>query len=106
MVVVKFQQPDGTEATADVEVGMSVMEGAISAGIDGIDADCVGQLSCATCHVYVDEAWLSQLVAPSGDEIEMLTSAVQPQANSRLCCQIQVVPELDGLVLRVPVSQH
>lgn len=106
MVVVRFQQPDGSEATADVEVGMSVMEGAIAAGIDGIDADCGGQLSCATCHVYVDETWFDQLDHPSSDEAEMLTGAVEPQANSRLCCQIKVVPGLEGLVLRVPASQH
>ena len=62
-----------------------------------IKAECGGACSCATCHVYVDEAWLDRLIPPADDEIERLDEAYAVEANSRLACQILVTPELDGL---------
>ena len=75
-------------------------------GIDGIDADCGGQLSCATCHVHVDAEWLASLVPPTGDEDDLLEFAVGRDERSRLSCQIIISPELDGLVLHVPETQQ
>jgi 2Fe-2S ferredoxin len=64
-------------------------------------------MSCATCHVYVDEAYLSRLPAADGDELAMLDfTAAERLPGSRLSCQIKITPELDGLVVRLPASQY
>jgi 2Fe-2S ferredoxin len=97
---------DGTEAVLDVPVGYSVMEGAVQNGINGVEAECGGQRSCATCHVYIDPAWLGALSPQSNEEKDMLELAVSPvEENSRLSCQIKVTEALDGLVVRLPEAQ-
>lgn len=106
MTKVSFVAPDGGRQAIEIEDGTSVMEGAVMGGIDGIDADCGGQLSCATCHVHVDAEWLALLPPPSGDEDDLLGFAVGRDERSRLSCQIIVAPALDGLVLHVPETQH
>jgi 2Fe-2S ferredoxin len=85
---------------------MTVMEGAIKHNVPGIDADCGGACACATCHVYVDPAWAGRTGAPSGMEQSMLDFANDVEDTSRLSCQIKVTPDLDGLVVRMPKSQH
>ena len=90
-----------------VPIGDSVMEGAIKNGIDGIVAECGGACQCATCHVYVDQAFLGLLKPIQEDEDEMLnTTASERRANSRLGCQIPVTKELDGLIVRTPAAQQ
>ncbi|HKD21259.1 MAG TPA: 2Fe-2S iron-sulfur cluster-binding protein, partial [Rhizomicrobium sp.] len=74
--------------------------------VPGIDADCGGACACATCHVYVDQAWLAKLTPKQDMEETMLDFAQDLEPNSRLSCQIKVTPELDGLVVRMPKSQH
>ncbi|MCY3730710.1 MAG: 2Fe-2S iron-sulfur cluster-binding protein [Rhodospirillaceae bacterium] len=96
-----YIEPDGTRRELDVPVGYSVMEGATLNDVQGIEAECGGACSCATCHAYIDEAWLHRLPQMEGMEDSMLESAVERQPNSRLTCQIQVSAELDGLVLKV-----
>ena len=94
------------ETVLDVPEGWSVMEGAINNDLQGIEADCGGCLSCATCHVFVDEAWADKLPTKEDDEYEMLDcTAVESGANSRLSCQIKVTEELDGLIVRIPEFQ-
>ncbi|MEO5597111.1 MAG: 2Fe-2S iron-sulfur cluster-binding protein [Novosphingobium sp.] len=105
MVLVKFIDSSGVESQVSIDDGTSVMEGAIRAGIDGIDADCGGQLSCATCHVYVGEEWEAKVAPMSEDEDALLEFAIDRRANSRLCCQIIVRPDIEGLVIEVPASQ-
>lgn len=106
MPKITYIQHDGTEHIVDVDTGTSVMEGAIDNDIDGIDAECGGCLSCATCHVYVDEQWVAKLAQAEDMETEMLDlTASEQQANSRLSCQIEVTEELDGLVVRLPEFQ-
>ncbi|MBT5560392.1 MAG: 2Fe-2S iron-sulfur cluster binding domain-containing protein, partial [Proteobacteria bacterium] len=61
MALIKYIQHNGNEYEAEVAVGNSVMQGAVDNGIDGILAECGGACSCATCHVYVDEAWLGKI---------------------------------------------
>ena len=95
----------GREHVVEVPVGLSVMEGAVKNGIPGIDADCGGACACSTCHVYVDAAWVDRLPAKETMEEDMLDFAFQPNAQSRLTCQIKVVPELDGLIVRMPEKQ-
>jgi len=96
-----YIEPDGTRKEVEVEVGYSVMEGATLNGIEGIEAECGGACSCATCHAYIDEAWLGKLQPMDGMEDSMLEAAVERQSNSRLTCQIPVTEDLDGLTLKV-----
>jgi len=105
MPLVKFVDPDGVEAQVEIDDGISVMEGAVGAGIDGIDADCGGQLSCATCHVYVGEDWLDRVPPMSEDEDALLDFAADRRATSRLCCQLIVRPDLAGLEVHVLETQ-
>ena len=106
MAKITYIEHDGTEHTVEVKNGLSVMEGAIRNNVPGIDADCGGACACATCHVYVDEAWLSKTGSKSTMEESMLDFAEGVQDNSRLSCQIKVSDELDGLVVTMPESQH
>jgi 2Fe-2S ferredoxin len=105
MPQVNYISHDGAQYEVDVPVGTSVMQGAVDNMIDGIVGECGGSCSCATCHCYVDEAWLAKLPRPSGMEKDMLECVLEPRPNSRLSCQIVVTPELDGLVVRMPESQ-
>jgi 2Fe-2S ferredoxin len=81
------------------------METAIRNGVPGIDAECGGACSCATCHVYVDEEWMDAVGQPQSMEEDMLDFAFDVRPNSRLSCQIRVKPELDGLVVETPKRQ-
>jgi len=106
MPKVTFIQHDGAELTVDIKVGVTVMEGAVKANVPNIDADCGGACACATCHVWVDPAWGEKTGKPSPMESSMLDFAEDVDDNSRLSCQIKMREELDGLVVRVPESQH
>jgi 2Fe-2S ferredoxin len=106
MPKIKYIEHSGKEHEVDVPAGWSVMEGAVKNLIPGIDADCGGACACATCHVFVDQAWLGKLPPKEDMEETMLDFAPDMAANSRLSCQIKVTPALDGLVVRMPKSQH
>ena len=93
MPQITYVHPNGTREVLEVPVGTSVMRGAILNGIDGIVAECGGEIMCATCHVYVDEKAM----------LEFTASERRP--NSRLSCQLVVTPELDGLVVYLPETQ-
>jgi len=97
---------DGTERSVDVPEGTTLMLAAIQNNIRGIDAECGGCLSCATCHVYVEPAHAGRLPPVSGDEDELLNGvAADRKPESRLSCQITVSATLEGLVVRVPPRQ-
>ena len=106
MPKVTYIEHNGKEHVVDVPEGWSVMEGAVKNLIPGIDADCGGACACATCHVYVDPAWIAKLSPKEDMEQTMLDFAQDLEANSRLSCQIKVTKELDGIVVRMPKSQH
>jgi 2Fe-2S ferredoxin len=106
MAKITYIEHDGTEHTLDVKAGLSVMEGAVKNNIPGIDADCGGACACATCHVYVDEVWTDKTGTPTAMEESMLDFAEAVEPNSRLSCQIKVTDALDGLIVRMPESQH
>lgn len=95
----------GEARTIDAEEGSTVMESAIRNAIPEITAECGGGCACATCHVYVDEKWTDLTGKPSDQEEDMLDFAYKAQPNSRLCCQIKVTQELDGLVVTTPERQ-
>jgi 2Fe-2S ferredoxin len=105
MVKITFVDPEGTARTVEAEEGSTVMENAVRNGIPGIEAECGGACSCATCHVYVDEEWEDVTGTPQPMEEDMLDFAYDVRPNSRLSCQIRVRPELDGLVVRTPTRQ-
>ncbi len=102
---ITYIEHNGTEHTVDVAVGLTVMEGAVNNNIPGIDADCGGACACSTCHAYVNPDWVEKLPAREDMEEDMLDFAYEPNERSRLTCQIQVTPELDGLVLQMPEKQ-
>jgi 2Fe-2S ferredoxin len=106
MAKITYIEFDGTPHAVEVRPGLSVMEGAVKNNIPGIDADCGGACACATCHVYVDEAWRDRVGSPSSMEESMLDFAENTAPNSRLSCQIKVTDALDGLVVRMPENQH
>jgi ferredoxin, 2Fe-2S len=106
MAKITYIEFNGAEHVVDVKTGLSVMEGAVKNNIPGIDADCGGACACATCHVYVDQAWLDKTGSQSAMEESMLDFAENVEPNSRLSCQIKVTDDLDGLVVRMPQSQH
>ncbi len=106
MAEITFIEFDGTVHTVEAAGGDSVMEAAVNNEVPGIDADCGGGCACATCHVYVDETWLAQTGERDAMETSMLNLAEGVAENSRLSCQITVSEALDGLVVRMPESQH
>lgn len=106
MAKIVYVEAGGAEHTVDVPEGWTVMQGAVANGVAGIDAECGGSCSCGTCHVYVDEASLSQLPKPDDNEEATLDEvAAEVKPTSRLGCQVKVTAELDGLVVRIPSSQ-
>jgi ferredoxin, 2Fe-2S len=106
MAKITYITHDGREMVVEVAPGWSLMEGAVKNNVPGIDADCGGACACATCHVYVDPMWLPALPPKSEIEEAMLDFALVTAPNSRLSCQIRVTSGLDGLIVRIPVSQH
>jgi len=105
MAKITFITHDGEEHSVDADNGISVMNAAIDNLVPGIDADCGGECSCATCHVVVEDKWMA-VVGPPGDREEsMLDLNPEREANSRLSCQIPVTDEIDGIVVNVPEFQ-
>ena len=105
MAKITFIQPDGSRQEVVAEPGMTVMEAARKELVPGIEAECGGACSCATCHVYVEETWREKVGPPSQMEEDMLDFAFDVRESSRLSCQIKVSEDLDGLVVTVPEKQ-
>jgi len=105
MAKITFIAADETRHEIDAENGSTVMENAIRNGVPGIEAECGGACACATCHVYVDEAFMEIVGQPEAMEEDMLDFAYEVRPTSRLSCQIRVKDELDGLTVTVPERQ-
>ena len=106
MPKITFVTADGTRTDVDAAEGSTVMENAIKNMVQGIEAECGGACACATCHVYVDEAWSGKTGSPEPMEEDMLDFAYEPDpVRSRLTCQLQVTDALDGLVVQMPEKQ-
>jgi 2Fe-2S ferredoxin len=107
MPTIHFVHADGHPLTIEAPPGRSLMRAAVGAGVEAIVADCGGTLSCATCHVMLDEPWRSRVGAPGADEDAMLELTAAPrEPGSRLACQIVLDAALDGLVVRLPARQY
>ena len=105
MAKITYIEHSGKSHVVEVPNELSVMEGAVQNNIPGIDADCGGSCACATCHVYIDEKWFSKLPNKEDAEEDMLDMAFEPNKFSRLTCQITVIDDLDGLVVKMPSKQ-
>ena len=103
---ITYVEKNGKKHEFELPEGISVMQGAVSKGVPGIDGDCGGECACGTCHVYVDNAWLDKLDAIGDAEASMLSFADGAQPNSRLSCQIKMSSMLDGLIVGLPEGQH
>lgn len=105
MAKITFIEHSGDVHKVDAETGFSLMETALNNNVPGIDADCGGQCSCATCHVIVDAEWFNRLGSISDMESSMLDMNPEKTDTSRLACQIPVTEELDELVVTLPEFQ-
>ena len=105
MAKITYIENNGKSHTVEVAEGLTVMEGAVQNNIPGIDADCGGGMACATCHVYVKDEWFDKINKKSEGEDDMIDQAYDPKKSSRLSCQIQVSPEIDGLEVHLPEKQ-
>lgn len=107
MPKVTYIEADGTQHVIDVPVEETVMRGALYNSVPGIVGECGGACSCATCRCYVDEAWTAMVGGPaSSAEKDLLEGADELKPNARLSCQINMTPELDGLIVRLPEKQY
>jgi ferredoxin, 2Fe-2S len=106
-ITIHLRAHDGAVRDLQAGTGQSLMRAAVRAGVDAIAADCGGCLTCATCHVYVDAAWFARLPPPDADEAAMLEmTAAERRPTSRLSCQIELAPALDGLSVELPERQY
>jgi len=105
MPQITFVDHSGARRTVTAETGATVMEAAIKNAVPGVVAECGGACACATCHVYVDDAWKAVTGEPSHMEEDMLDFAFDVRPNSRLSCQIRVTAAMDGLVVTTPEKQ-
>jgi len=100
---VTWKLPDGSAVEATIDYGQNLMEAAVANNVQGVVGECGGSLSCATCHVYVEDTWAGKTGVVGDFEDAMLDMADGDRhSNSRLSCQIEAHPDLDGLILVVP----
>ena len=106
MLKITFVSHQGEETSVEVTAGTTVMKAAVDNGIAGIDGDCGGECSCATCHVLIDDNWFAKAGCTTEREESMLDLNPDRGSSSRLGCQIQITSELDGIVVKLPEFQY
>jgi len=106
MPQVKFIEFNGTEHSVEANNGESIMVAATGNLVPGIDADCGGECSCATCHVLIGSEWRAKLEACSDQEESMLDLNPDRTEESRLSCQIEMSDDLDGIIVNLPEFQY
>jgi ferredoxin, 2Fe-2S len=106
-ITVNFISSSGHKTAIEAKTGKSLMDIATSKNLDGIAADCGGLMTCATCHVFIEEPFATRLTPPDAEELAMLAfTAVPREPGSRLSCQITLTAELDGITVKLPSSQY
>lgn len=104
--VIRYFSPDGSLHEIAGRIGDSVMETAVKNGVPGIVAECGGSCSCATCHVYVDEASFALVGAAEDLEDDMLDGAASERMpRSRLSCQLRIARDFDGFTVHIAPEQ-
>ena len=98
MGIIKVKDRDGEIHELNADKGSTIMEIVRDAGLD-IEAACGGCCACATCHVYITNSKIENLIAIDDDEESMLDQAFEVKNNSRLGCQIEYKDEIDGMEL-------
>jgi len=106
MPTIHFVSHKGVIEDVQAHAGLSLMQAAVDAGIDGIVAECGGCCSCATCHVYLEPALYESLPPPTSMEEGMLSCVLEPKETSRLSCQVIVTEEMEGAMIHLPQSQY
>lgn len=106
MTRIVFIEHDGNEHHIEAEDGQTLMQVAVDNLVPGIVGDCGGSCSCATCHAYIGNEWLTYLPPRGEDENMMLEGVLEPRDNSRLACQVNICAELDGMVVELPERQY
>lgn len=105
MVAITYIEHSGQRHRVEVDAGMSLMEGATLNMVPGVDGQCGGICSCATCHCYVPEAWRDRIAGATDGEKQMLEFAKHTRSNSRLGCQVVVSEALEGIEIDLPPEQ-
>jgi 2Fe-2S ferredoxin len=106
MLKITFIEASGQIHHVEAQAGQSLMQVAVSANLRGIVGECGGAAMCATCHVYVDDAWVARMPPMEDNENDMLDCVNSPrQANSRLSCQLTVQQDWAGMCVALPVTQ-
>jgi len=105
MAEIIFRRADGASQSVQARNGFSLMEVAVNSGVDGIDGECGGGCSCATCHIYIDAAWLAAIEPATSYEQELLDCLDDVAVNSRLSCQLKVSDAVDGIIVTIPAHQ-
>lgn len=105
MITVRFINAEGESQEAQGVDGQSLLDLAQAVG-QPLEGTCEGQMACSTCHVIIDKDWFDKLPRAIEDEEDMLDLASGARRTSRLSCQINLTPELDGLVVHVPVESR
>lgn len=103
---ITFIEHDGQAHAVEARVGTSLMRAAADHGVPGIMADCGGEMTCGSCHGFIDERWPRALAGRGANETALIEAAGWLQPNSRLTCQLQVQAWMDGMVVRLPASQY
>jgi ferredoxin, 2Fe-2S len=105
MGTITFVSHDGDSHEAEIVEGQSLMQIATSNGVAGIDGDCGGECACGTCHVILDQQWLSRTGEQNSEELQMLDMTPEREETSRLACQIAVTEAMDGMTVKLPEFQ-
>lgn len=98
---IKVTRRDGTVDELNVEAGISLMDALRDGGVDEVLALCGGCCSCATCHVHIDEKWLGTMPPVTSDEDDLLDSSEHRGELSRLSCQVQLTPAMEGMEVQI-----
>lgn len=105
MPSITYIESNGTRHTVDVDEDMNLMEGATLNMVPGIEGQCGGICSCATCHCYIEDDWADKVNAQESGEKDMLKFAKYVKDSSRLGCQVVVTAALDGMEVYLPPEQ-
>lgn len=100
MATINIINRSGDASSIKGEVGLSLMENLRDNDYE-VEAICGGQCSCATCHIYIDDGWMEKTGTRGDEENELLEELECVQPNSRLCCQVELTEDLDGVKLTI-----